>query len=88
MPGVAQADLYKENFDNAVKNIAAARTVIRDDVCNVEKSSSAEEHFYQETVNDLRDSTQIPKDASFYSDWLEWVKTTIRAAPTMSNQVH
>src|SRR3990167_5090315 len=78
MGTVAEADLFKENFDNAVKNIALARTVIRDDICQIAQSTAAEEHFYQETAGDITSSTQIPKDADFIADQLRWTRVTVR----------
>lgn len=73
-----EADLFAENFDSAVKNIALAKTVIRDDVTLISSSQAAEEHFYRETAGDLVDNTQIPRNADFAADQLAWEKVTIR----------
>jgi len=71
-------DLFKENFDSAVRGIVLKNTILKKDICTVQGSTAAEEHFYEESVRELGSSTEIPKDAEFFADNVEWTKTTIR----------
>lgn len=78
---VGEADIFAENFDNAVKNIAAAKVVIRDDVFMVQQSTAAEEHFFRESITELSTDPSpsfIPRDAEFPADQVIWDRVTVR----------
>ena len=73
-----QAELFAENFNRAVKNIVLAKQLLKNEAVNVETSTSAEEHFYQESVGELGSVTNIPRGSEFPADQVQWTKVTLR----------
>ena len=76
-----EADIFGENFDNAVKGINAVKQVMKQDLFLVQTSTSAEEHFYQESTVELSTDPSpsfIPRDAEFSADQVRWTKVTLR----------
>lgn len=71
-------ELFKKNFDNAVKNIVLAKQIFKNEIMNVEKSTAAEEYFFQESIYELGSSTQIPRGAEFPADQVKWTRQVLR----------
>lgn len=60
-------ELVKRNFNEMVHNIVAAKQIMKQLVL-VQRSTAGIERFYRESITELVDNTQIPRDAEFYSD--------------------
>src|SRR3990167_10429455 len=72
-----EIELFRKNFDSAIKNFTPAKLRIKPLLLN-QKSTAAEEYFYQESVYDLTSSTQSPRGADLPSDQVKYTRVVMR----------
>src|SRR3990167_6235313 len=72
-----EIELFRKNFDSAVKNIALNKVRIKP-LLTVQKSNAAEEYFYQESIYNITSSNQIPRGAEFTADQVKYTHQVLR----------
>ena len=72
-----EIELFRKNFDSAVKNIALNKVRIKP-LLTVQKSNAAEEYFYQESIYNITSSNQIPRGAEFTADQVKYTRQVLR----------